>query len=489
MEPAQPTQAEIKELREQLLKKVEEDGASIPGGIHPADLARIQDGDDWLRRFLLHNDRDIKESLTMAWDTCKWRKTFGTNDLNEQTVRKDYLQDGSMFSYSRDNDGKSLFILKCKKHVKGQRDLEELKKCLVYWFERLERQDKGDMITLFFDMSETGLSNMDMDYTKYLISLFKMYYPFYLNYILIFEMPWILNTAFKIIKTWLPEKAVKKINFVNKSTLKNFVEPERALASWGGQDNYEFVFVPEDRNGKGEKKVHFADNQADSSPTSETAQALPGLKIKISPTDLIVFNAEGSELTGSLSLTNADDKIISYKLKTTSPETYRVKPCLGVLKPGASVSVSVMVHAGFQLSSISKDKFLVMGMPLESGDISNQELSDLWKKGHSATEINRLRCSTTGGSPADTSSRNGGILASSSASSVDKLSLMCDNVAKLVQANKRLETELGYARILQNCLVLGVAMCLIGISYLIYVIQGVSEIEQESCPITHYANA
>lgn len=61
--------------------------------------------------------------------------------------------------------------------------------------------------------------------------------------------------AFKIIKSWLPEKAVKKINFVNKSTLKNFVEPERALACWGGQDNYEFVFVPEDRNGKGEKKV------------------------------------------------------------------------------------------------------------------------------------------------------------------------------------------------------------------------------------------
>lgn len=61
------------------------------------------------------------------------------SDLNEQTVRKEYLQDGSMFSYSRDNDGKSLFILKCKKHVKGQRDLEELKRCLVYWFERLER--------------------------------------------------------------------------------------------------------------------------------------------------------------------------------------------------------------------------------------------------------------------------------------------------------------------------------------------------------------
>lgn len=43
------------------------------------------------------------------------------------------------------------------------------------------------------------------------------------------------------------------------------------------------------------------------------------------------------------------------------------------------MSVTVMVHAGFQLSAISRDKFLVMGMPIDSGDISNQELTDLWK--------------------------------------------------------------------------------------------------------------
>lgn len=42
-------------------------------------------------------------------------------------------------------------------------------------------------------MADTGMSNMDMDFIKYLIGLFKMYYPDFLNYILVFEMPWILN--------------------------------------------------------------------------------------------------------------------------------------------------------------------------------------------------------------------------------------------------------------------------------------------------------
>lgn len=101
-------------------------------------------------------------------------------------------------------------------------------------------------ISLFFDMSDCGVSNMDMDFTRYLIGLFKQCYPNYLNYILIFEMPWILNAAFKIIKSWLPEKAVEKIKFVNKKTLGEYVAPENALKCWGGTDEYVYTFVPED---------------------------------------------------------------------------------------------------------------------------------------------------------------------------------------------------------------------------------------------------
>lgn len=53
------------------------------------------------------------------------------------------------------------------------------------------------MISIFFDMDGAGLSNMDMEYTKYVISLFKNYYPYFLNYILIFEMAWVLNGMYK----------------------------------------------------------------------------------------------------------------------------------------------------------------------------------------------------------------------------------------------------------------------------------------------------
>jgi len=64
---------------------------------------------------------------------------YSISEINESNVRLDYLQDGGIFAHNKDKDGKILLIFKSKKHVKGQKDMEELKRCVVYWFERLER--------------------------------------------------------------------------------------------------------------------------------------------------------------------------------------------------------------------------------------------------------------------------------------------------------------------------------------------------------------
>lgn len=54
-------------------------------------------------------------------------------------MRRDYLEEGSIFGFSKDKDDKKLFVIKSKLHVKGAKDFSELQRCIVYWFERLER--------------------------------------------------------------------------------------------------------------------------------------------------------------------------------------------------------------------------------------------------------------------------------------------------------------------------------------------------------------
>lgn len=80
----------------------------------------------------------------------------------------------------------------------------------------------------------------------YYIFLFKSYSHSYFT----------LLAAFKIIKTWLPAKAVKKIKFLSKHNLSEFVPKESTMVSWGGEDTYEFSFEPETkRNEEIKKKV------------------------------------------------------------------------------------------------------------------------------------------------------------------------------------------------------------------------------------------
>lgn len=103
-----------------------------------------------------------------------------------------------------------------------------------------------EQITVLFDMEDTGMANMDLDYTRYIINLFKLYYPNSLNYILVYELPWVLTATFKIIKGLLPPKAVAALKFVNKKNLKEYVSPDQMLRCWGGTDDYTFKFVPQD---------------------------------------------------------------------------------------------------------------------------------------------------------------------------------------------------------------------------------------------------
>lgn len=51
----------------------------------------------------------------------------------------EYLKEGGFFCHGRAKDGSLLFIFKGKKHVKGLRDTDDIKRCVIYWMERMER--------------------------------------------------------------------------------------------------------------------------------------------------------------------------------------------------------------------------------------------------------------------------------------------------------------------------------------------------------------
>ncbi|XP_077260747.1 motile sperm domain-containing protein 2 [Temnothorax americanus] len=485
----------IADLREKFFKKLDDEGPPDSRGFHPADIARVKNSDDWLKRFLEHHEFNEQEAFNMLWETCTWRRKFGTNDITEDNVRRDYLEDGSIFGFSKDKDGKKLFIIKSKLHVKGVKDFSELQRCIVYWFERLEREGNGNQISIFFDMAETGLSNTDMELTKYLIGLFKSYYPHFLNYIIIFEMPWVLNAAFKIIKSWLPAKAVPKIKFVNKSTLKDYVNPNDALKCWGGNNDYTFKFVSEEQtNGDGvlngkldnNKKVHFVDNSplTEQSPTSIGDQINEEQLLSIEPTEVITFNKDGNDITGTITLKNiTPDKSLSYKIKTTSPEKFRVRPSSGVLQPSEQRNVMVVLQPGYNVRGLLyNDRFLVMCLPLKNTNATTQELSVLWKS-EKATEMHRLRCCDGAVENSDTQKSHSAL--ASAAIGNDRIDAFSSKINHLEKHNNNIYSEIVTVKYMLLISIILTILMGIFVGYVLQVdIKNLVD-QQKSCPIPH----
>ena len=106
--------------------------------------------------------------------------------------------------------------------------------------ERLDREEAGKRITIIFDSEAAGLANFDLELVKFLIHVLISFYPNFVNKILVFEMPWILNTAWKIIKSLLPPPAVARIKFVSKANIKSLISESNLPLAWGGEDDWEY---------------------------------------------------------------------------------------------------------------------------------------------------------------------------------------------------------------------------------------------------------
>lgn len=68
------------------------------------------------------------------------------------------------------------------------------------------------------------------------------------------------------------------------------------------------------------------------------------------------------------------------QIKTTSPEKFRVRPSTGILTPGSTITISVVLQSGPNVQlSLNKDKFLVMCMEINDLNATPQDIADIWK--------------------------------------------------------------------------------------------------------------
>lgn len=100
--------------------------------------------------------------------------------------------------------------------------------------------------------------------------------------------------------------------------------------------------------------------------------------LTIDPPNEITFKGPFTDVvTSNLKLTNPSDKYVCFKVKTTAPKQYCVRPNSGLIPPSESVLVSVMLQPfDYNAEERNKHKFMVQTAFMPDGEHS---LENIWK--------------------------------------------------------------------------------------------------------------
>ncbi|XP_067462517.1 VAMP (vesicle-associated membrane protein)-associated protein A, like [Thunnus thynnus] len=169
------------------------------------------------------------------------------------------------------------------------------------------------------------------------------------------------------------------------------------------------------------------------------------------PSDLRFKGPFTDVVTTSLKLKNPSDKRVCFKVKTTAPRRYCVRPNSGVIDPGATVSISVMLQPfDYDPNEKSKHKFMVQTI-FAPPNVS--DMDSLWKDAKPDDLMDsKLRCvfelpsendkvndvEATKAAPVMNSAK-----ADSSAATVPATASLDDTeMKKVLEKCKRLQTEM-----------------------------------------------
>ncbi|ODV63519.1 phosphatidylinositol-binding protein SCS2, partial [Ascoidea rubescens DSM 1968] len=109
--------------------------------------------------------------------------------------------------------------------------------------------------------------------------------------------------------------------------------------------------------------------------------------MEISPSILQFSPPFTQSSTQKISLQNNSSTPLAFKVKTTAPKLYCVRPNASTVNPGQQVEISIILQGLKKEPSLDykcKDKFLIISLPCPSDEINHDDLeggvAKVWPK-------------------------------------------------------------------------------------------------------------
>jgi hypothetical protein len=390
------------------------------------DVDRIRQNDWYVKRFLLARRRNVDEAFDMLRNTLRWRKEFGLPTMKDTDFPIEFYKIGGLFAYEKDKNGNVVIYMRVRMHRKIPELADPVKKFLMYIVNKVDREVDGNGCVIVFDCSGAGYSNMDLDFLTFLISSGNSYFPVGIKYILVYELSWVLNAFRRIAMSLIPQSFLPLIKFANKNDITDYIPIENLPDYMGGQCKRNYRTIPKGctnvaklaiDNGYTEDDVErilpiFEPllEEADKAIASGELIDPPNLDINhqnndqsisiesivpenrtkplyemlgIFPNDIIELTFEPSINTyeGSVLLQNLSNTPLAFKVQSNNPNNYNVSPRLGIILESATLRFNIQLIS--DRTHQTRDKFLILTLPISDPKISANEFTKLWKENKS----------------------------------------------------------------------------------------------------------
>lgn len=147
-------------------------------------------------RFLRGHKGNSEKAVAFMEKHVKWRLEENVDNIVVEMFQKEH-DSGKAVIFGQDKYGRPILYVHARKHNMYDRDIDEVKRAIIYYLEESVRKSKPEeeQICLVFDMYYFGMSCMDYEVVKMLISILQYNYPDVLGQAYIVGAPFIFSAC------------------------------------------------------------------------------------------------------------------------------------------------------------------------------------------------------------------------------------------------------------------------------------------------------
>jgi len=195
-------------------------------------------------RFLRARKFNVDQAMDMLMHTLRFRMEFqgiSVDAIGIHNVQNE-IRTGTSFYHKCDREGRPVCIIRPRFHEPAKSDFLEHQRFSVLMMEYGKRllRPPIETVTIIFDMSDVGMKNLDIKAMKFMIQMLQNHYPESLGRVLIWKTTWLFWTAWKILSPLLDPVTAAKVCFVDKDSIKQYIDPDNLLQDFGGSDTYQY---------------------------------------------------------------------------------------------------------------------------------------------------------------------------------------------------------------------------------------------------------